>query len=1171
VFPYIRTITSLIFFLLFTARLHAQLYNFKLYGLDEGLSQSQVTALCQDREGYVWLGTEGGGLNRFDGKTFVNYTVYDGLPSNLIWELHCDRNGMLWIGTLNGLCTYNGRTFQKIQTSFGYVDDEIEQITEDVFGNIWIGTSKNGVIRYDGTQYKKFAIIDGIGFSDVSSLFAANDGKVWVGSSKFGLAVWDGNKFENVTSEYRLNDPSITEITENEKGEIIVIGEKGSYILKNNKFITLDFPGVNEEDITEILHDRNGGWWLGTYSSGIYYSTTKETIHFREENGLPSDYVLCLFEDMQGNVWIGTDGAGSCLFSGTRFIHYNKYSGLKNNLVKAIAKDSSGRFWFGTERGLSMLENGTFTHYTNESGLNNENVHSLYPADKSDIWIGTDDGVSRIKDGEFTHYRSADGKEIGSVLCIFPGMDKKNFLIGTEEAIYQLKGNQFVQRFRDSIPEMRVFNLRKIRGNELWICHDKGITVFNGKSFRFDPLIDEFGSRDALDCLEDEQGNIWIITGRGIVIRKPDGTVDNVKRQQGISSDNIYLLCSDGRYVWIGTDRGLDRIYLNEKGMIKEIRHYGKYEGFTGLECNGNASFVDTDRSIWFGTIKGATKYIPDNDLLNTTPPPVKITGMKLWYQFTDWKTRYNYIAPYTNVPQNIVLSHNDNHLTFEFIAFEFTNPEKVMYQFFLDGFDETWSPETPDHYVTYSNLPPGDYSFKVRAANSDGFWSNAVVFSFSIDAPFWKKTWFYVMIIPLLLIILYLIIVLRTRQLNLAKRSLEEKVRLRTMELNRQKEELEKLSLVASHMNEGVLILNHKGEIEWVNESFYRMSGYSNEQSFKESHYGKVKSIQELSSLPGIATIVEGFKTNDNAVVYDSTHLTGENMKIWTRGSLVPVYNEKELFKIIAIFTDITDRKTAETALEQSNKDLLDSIRYGSRIQQAILPSMNELKDNFPDSFIYYQPRDIVSGDFYWFSAKDGYFMFAVSDCTGHGVPGAFMSIIGNEFLNQITRSEYIIGPEQALHFLDKQFTRSLHQEGTEKESRDGMDIGLCAIRLEDKLAQFSGANIPLYLVREGEVKVYDAQKESIGGFTSRNKEFYAHEFPLMKGDMIYLTTDGFVDQFGGPEGKKFMRKRFRDLISRISSLPSKDQKNAMKIEFENWKGNKKQTDDILVIAIRI
>jgi serine phosphatase RsbU (regulator of sigma subunit) len=156
-------------------------------------------------------------------------------------------------------------------------------------------------------------------------------------------------------------------------------------------------------------------------------------------------------------------------------------------------------------------------------------------------------------------------------------------------------------------------------------------------------------------------------------------------------------------------------------------------------------------------------------------------------------------------------------------------------------------------------------------------------------------------------------------------------------------------------------------------------------------------------------------------------------------------------------------------------------------------------------------------------------------------------------------------------LHFLDKQVTRALHQEGEERESRDGMDIGICAIHLQERICQFSGANIPLYLIRDGEVSEFEAIKESIGGYKERDKEFYSHEFDLKSGDVLYMTTDGFLDQFGGELGKKFMKKRFRELIAYIAPLPITEQKAALENAFEQWKGNRKQVDDILVIAIRI
>lgn len=1168
-----KPVYLLLVFLFIAKGVVAQIHNFQIYGIDEGLSQSQVTSICQDQTGYIWLATKGGGLNRFDGKNFVSYTMQDGLSSNTIRKVFCDSKGELWIGTNRGISHYNGKKFKAVPTPFEILDKDIWDITEDKKGNIWFATGGYGVIRFDGANFSKFGINDGLGFSHAISLYCDKNGNIWVGSNAYGLACNQGEFFENISRKSGLNAEHVSGFCENFGGDLLAFTNQGVFAFDGLKFNphSFSFPVETGNRVSSSLSDSKKNVWIATEHNGIYRIKKNEMMHFAEENGLPGTTPLCIFEDKQGNIWFGFDGSGCAVFSNDRFIHYNKQSGLPNNNVKSVLQDRTGNFWIGTEEGLSYYNFSTFTNYGKEQGISDPDILALYEDQQDNIWIGTNDGVVKYTSGTFTPYNISTFGKIGPVYCFFEHPVNKELLIGTDEGVMSFNGNGFNQRFLDSLPDLKVYAIRSFAQNEIFYCTDKGAFRFNGNSFSHLPLRDEYGKVDVFDCWKDPLGNIWFISGRGIVVKRKNESYQNIKKRHGLSSDNLQFMLYDGTFLWIGSDRGLDRISPDEDWQIDNIKRYGRAEGLNALECNPRAVLLDHKKRIWIGTIKGVSRYDPEQDVVNTVPPVLKITGMRLQYQHVNWADLYPEDTIQNNIPRNITLRNSDNHLTFDFIAFDYSNPKKIRYQYFLEGFDKNWSPDHTENSITYSNIPPGNYRFGVRAANGSENWCEPVYIEFKIDAPFWKKRWFYALLLPFIIIIFYSLLLLRTRKLNKTKRVLEEKVRLRTSELNQQKEELEKLSIVASSMNEGVVICGPSGEIEWINESFYRMAGFSPEE-FRQSVYGKAKSIQEISSYPQIETVVKEFRKKKEPLIYDSSHFDPSGKVIWTRGSIVPVYDKNgELVRIIAIYTDITDRKLVELVLEQANKDFVDSVKYAKRIQEAILPNISVMEKEFPESFVFYRPKDIVSGDFYWFNKFNDVFLWAVADCTGHGVPGAFMSIIGNEFLHQIANNTFVTGPEQCLHFLDKQVTRALHQEGEDRESRDGMDIGLCSIHPETRLCQFSGANIPLYLVRDGQVIVQEAVKESIGGFNSRGKEFYSHEFPLLPGDVLYMTTDGYIDQFGGPIGKKFMRKRFQEMIAKIHPLPMKEQMLIIEEEFNKWKSDMKQLDDVLVVALRI
>lgn len=1149
----------------------AQIHNFRRYHLENGLSQSQVSSIAQDKLGYIWLATEGGGLNRFDGKTFLSYTMQEGLSSNTIWKIFIDSRDEMWIGTDKGLSHFDGKRIEKIETPFSIMDKDVWDITEDKNGHIWIATGGYGVLRYDRVRWTKFGINDGLGFGVVYKIFCDINNHIWAGSAGYGIARFKGETFENVSDRTGLPGKFINEIGEDNEGTMLVFTEEGVFQFNGEKFNPTGYLLPKGEEATESFFDSKGNFWVSTINSGLYRYTGSRVSHYTMHNGLPSEHLLTIFKDHQGNIWCGFDGGGITVFQNDRFIHHNRTSGLINEVIKALGEDQFGNFWFGSEGGLIRFDGLNYTSYGADNGLHELNIHSLLINPDQTIWVGTDDGPALFKDGKFIPYPNSPDVTIGAVFCFFRDPETQQVWIGSDEGVLHFTGNGFDHRFIDSLPDVRVFNIRYFGREDYWLCTNDGPYRFNSRVFAKVPIQDEFGKLDAMDCWKDPAGNVWITTSRGMVVKRKNETIETIKKRDGLSSDNLYCMVYDGKFLWIGSDHGVDRIAFDEEWDIAEIRNYGKLEGFAGMECNANATLVDHTGKVWFGTVGGATLYDPQKDEKNITPPLMMIRGVRLLYEEVKWSQKYPDVKFKDGLPIQPLFRYRDNHLTFDFVGIDYVNPDAVKYRFMLEGFDDGWSPEKPENSATYSNLPPGKYTFKVQARNGDGYWSRIIEFPFEVDAPFWMKTWFYILMVPIAFLLFYGFVVFRTRNLNQAKRVLEEKVRQRTLEINKQKEELEKLSIVAHNMNEGVVICGPDGSIEWINDGFYRMAGFTKDE-FANSIYGTAKTLQQMSSYVELDKTIQSFEHSREPFVYDSTHVNRKGEIVWTRGSLAPIYSlENKLVKIIAIYTDITDRKHAEYALEQSNKDLTDSIKYAKRIQEAILPSVFTLQSEFADSYVFYKPRDIVSGDFYWFSRINQFFVWAVADCTGHGVPGAFMSMIGNESLHQVAHNPAITGPDQCLHFLDKQVTRALHQEGEERESRDGMDIGICAIHIQARICQFSGANIPLYLIRDGEVSEFEAIKESIGGYKEREKEFYSHEFDLKSGDVLYMTTDGFLDQFGGDLGKKFMKKRFRELIAYIAPLPINEQRTALENAFEQWKGNRKQVDDILVIAIRI
>lgn len=263
---------------------------------------------------------------------------------------------------------------------------------------------------------------------------------------------------------------------------------------------------------------------------------------------------------------------------------------------------------------------------------------------------------------------------------------------------------------------------------------------------------------------------------------------------------------------------------------------------------------------------------------------------------------------------------------------------------------------------------------------------------------------------------------------------------------------------------------------------------------------------------------------------------------------------------------------ETANSEIAQKNKDITDSIQYAKRIQRALLASDTLLRKNLPEYFVLYKPKDIVSGDFYWANFVNGKFLIITADCTGHGVPGAFMSLLNISLLNEITLQRKITSPDLILNSVRDQIISILNPEGTETESKDGMDCLLCSFDIKNKQLEFAAANNPLWILKNGEreIEEYKPDKQPVG-FHSVYKPFRLQTTPLEKGDMVYSFTDGFADQFGGPKGKKFKYKQLEELIIANSHLPMNEQRNILERSFTSWQGDLEQIDDVLVIGVRI
>jgi PAS domain S-box-containing protein len=405
-------------------------------------------------------------------------------------------------------------------------------------------------------------------------------------------------------------------------------------------------------------------------------------------------------------------------------------------------------------------------------------------------------------------------------------------------------------------------------------------------------------------------------------------------------------------------------------------------------------------------------------------------------------------------------------------------------------------------------------------------------------------------------------------------------------------KKQLTNYESIIDQANDAMMVIDIvDGKVHQSNPSASKLLGYSQAELAGMSLFD----LHPKEYLQKSSSIVADVWEKGGFIYSDIPFVTKDKIEIPVECSAkVAPFSGRPAIVIYA--RDITERLRMEAEireqsreLEEKNRDIVDSIEYSKRIQRSIFLEKEKLKDAAPESFIYFKPRDVVSGDFYWFSKvtldydlqtehghayKEGTDILVVAavDCTGHGVPGAFMSIIGNTLLNQTLNNLKVNSAALTLDYVNQELKRALNKNREDIPLRDGMDIVLCYVDVKNRKLEYAGANNPLYLVRNKELIKFTADKMPItASLESEAKPFTNNKIDLEPGDCIYLFTDGYADQFGGPKGKKFMYKPFGELLCSISDKPMDDQKRILYETFEAWKGNLAQVDDALVIGIRV
>lgn len=1068
--------------------LHAQDYRFKHIGKEQGLSQSRVNSIIQDKEGFLWFATDDG-LNKYNGQ---NITVYKNdinnplsISDNWINDLYLHDDGTLYIGTLEGgLNVYNKyhdtfkRHVTKDNEENSLSSNHVTTIIKKDEKSLWIGTD-NGLNIFDITTGKFTRINEAnskLPSNNIKCLYQDKNNILWIGTAKHGLVSFDNNTKLFTLHTPKLDDGTypvhgsnkIRNIFEDRKGRLWICtdGSGAAIYDRQNKTFRYFFgkeivgPKVSGERANHIIQDKFGTIWIATNNGISIYDENSESFNYifaqnKKKYSLRDDNIQCLFEDNANSIWIGTGSAGVSVYhkSSGAFNTVNSetpgFETIGSDVIFAFSEDLNGEIWIGTyEAGLLKFnpKNKTIVSYPLEKNKLHNNILSLeYTNGKT--WIGSwGKGL-----GYYDHYKN----EFSGPVKDFEkkGLLNKNITdIETDENgnlwlatigglhYYDIEKDTFISyTVKDGLSHNFIYSLYYDKNGILWIgTNGGGLNKLDTKTKQikiYTKAQNNAIAGNTIYCIkEDKEGNLWIATRSGLSKLNPKNeSFTNYYEKDGLSNSFILGILFDKREnLWLSTNNGLTRFNPNNNDNFATRRYYA-IDGLQADEFNQGAFFQTKSGEMYFGGIKGFNHFYPENILDNPNIPPVVITSFKVFGK------EYPLDSSVTFSSQ-IKLSYKNNFFSFEFAALDFVLPEKNLFSYKMEGLDDEWSIPSNRAFASYTGLEGGDYVFHVRACNNDGVWNNnGTKIKIHITPPFYKTNLFYSLTIFLGLALVFIFIRIRVASIKKEKRILEEKVAQRTKEL------------------------------------------------------------------------------------------------------------------------------------AEKNNDIMSSIEYAKRIQEAMLPELNFVYKHLPDAFVLYKPKDIVSGDFYWFGIVDDKKIIAAIDCTGHGVPGAFMSMIGHNMLNQIILEKKITEPAQILQQLNESVKSALKQQGKEKETQDGMDVALCVIDEKSDTLFFAGAFRPLILIKGQSLEKIEGDKFPIGGALFNIQRTYTtHQRKLTKGNTFYIFSDGFADQFGGPKAKKFMLKQLQSILINMQNLSMIEQHYRLLEIFENWAGNLEQVDDVLIIGIR-
>lgn len=1021
--------------------------------------------------------------------------------------------------------------FQKYGVAEGICHPFVYSVEQDINGFLWASTGI-GLCRYDGFGFTP-AKADSLTEAYAGVSFSDSKGNLWFGHSNGSVSFYDGKKFEIINFK-NSNSSSINGFAEDKWGNILVLTQSNGIVRinsnKKHEFLTKPFEGkltyaISLSSRNELLVGTDDGVLIFAYGKSL--DQVKEV--GKVEN-LPLSKVQVIYKLGSGdNFYVGTEDAGLYKLVTTQgkvgytVENHGQILGIEYENIQAVYRDNENNLWISTfGKGLYKVfvaADGSFKdviNYNSTNGLPNDYIKNVFQDREGNIWVSTyGQGLAALIDESFTFfdYQKYIGKDILSV-----AFHPNGYFLGGQKALLMVTNGL-----------------------------EKGANLVNG-----------LPADQITALLYGDNGTLWIGTSKnGVYMLLPgQNSVAQFFRADNSLGNNINTIAVLDNDLYIGTLNGIYQInYLNKK----QIHHSTS----TGLPHNNiHHIYVDSKQNILVATKSNALFSLnKESDYKIDSNVEIEFTCIAEDYEGNIWAgTNGSGIFKFTRDNMKYFSVKTAGLKSDYCYAMATDNSGNVWVGHRLGLSRINAKSELVKIYGLETGIN-GDINPNAIAANNSGimlFGTTEGLIHYESSKSRSKK--------------LPPIVNITSVEISDKEYDFSEKI---VLPYSIYKMRIDFIGLNYSNPEQVTYKYKLEGfDIDWSEPSTSRFAIYSR---LSDGDYKFL--VQACNS--------DGQWTEQPLVL--QIKIRKPFWKTWWFISLMVIILVAGVYAIIVIrekkqkefqiyLEKMLDDRTKEVReqkeeIEIKNRDITDSINYAQRIQASILPSVRKLQQYFTGSFVYYAPRDIVSGDFYWFDQLPGTnrFIIVCADSTGHGVPGAFMSMIGTTLIKDICNRPDVKSPADILNILDDEIKATLNQNLEGERPNDGMDIIVVELDVDTYMMRCSSAMRPFIVYQNGEQIYYKGSRNSIGGQVREEKVFETVELQLTKGDLIYMFSDGYPDQFGGPHGKKFKMVRLRNLLKDICEKPMEEQYNYVKSNFELWRGELPQVDDVLFMGIRI